>query len=144
MEATIKKWDSKIGIDLVIMDYIKAPDTDDAYVELGKITNFLKNKVAGAMDLSVIAAAQSNRGGDTGESYRIEQYCSTLVKIVEKTPDEIRRDGIECGKYKLFVSLNRNGKSHGEIDNDYIDINFFGEIMTMQEAKQHICPELPI
>ena len=144
MEATIKKWDSKIGIDLVIMDYIKAPDTDDAYVELGKITNFLKNKVAGAMDLSVIAAAQSNRGGDTGESYRIEQYCSTLIKIVEKTPDEIRRDGIECGKYKLFVSLNRNGKSHGEIDNDYIDINFFGEIMTMQEAKQHICPELPI
>ena len=144
MEATIKKWDSKIGIDLIIMDYIKAPDTDDAYVELGKITNFLKNKVAGAMDKSVIAAAQSNRGGDTGESYRIEQYCSTLIKIVEKTPDEIRKDGIECGKYKLFVSLNRNGKSHGDINSDYIDINFFGEIMTMQEAKQHINSELPI
>lgn len=144
MEATIKKWDSKIGLDLVIMDYIKAPDTDDAYVELGKITNFLKNKVAGAMDLSVIAAAQSNRGGDTGESYRIEQYCSTLIKIVEKTPDEICRDGVECGKYKLFVSLNRNGKSHGEIDDDYIDINFFGETMTMQEAQQHICSDLPI
>ncbi len=144
MEATIKKWDSKIGIDLVIMDYIKAPDTDDAYVELGKITNFLKNKVAGGMDLSVIAAAQSNRGGDTGESYRIEQYCSTLVKIVEKTSDEICRDGIECGKYKLFVSLNRNGKSHSEIDSDYIDINFFGEIMTMQEAKQHVNFDLPI
>lgn len=144
MEATIKKWDSKIGIDLVIMDYIKAPDTDDAYVELGKITNFLKNKVAGAMDLSVIAAAQSNRGGDTGESYRIEQYCSTLVKIVEKTSDEICRDGIECGKYKLFVSLNRNGKSHGEMSSDYIDINFFGETMTMQEAKQHESLDLPI
>ena len=110
MEATIKKWHSKVGIDLVIMDYIKAPDTDDAYVELGKITNFLKNKVAGAMDMSVIAAAQSNRGGDTGESYRIEQYCSTLVKIVEKTSDEINKDGIDCGRYKLFVSLNRNEK----------------------------------
>lgn len=144
MEATIKKWDNKIGLDLVIMDYIKAPDTDDAYVELGKITNFLKNKVAVGMDLSVIAAAQSNRGGDTGESYRIEQYCSTLIKIVEKTADEINRDGIDCGKYKLFVSLNRNGKSHGDIDDDYIDINFFGEFMTMQEAKQHVVSELPI
>lgn len=144
MEATIKKWDSKIGLDLIIMDYIKAPDTDDAYVELGKITNFLKNKVAGAMDKSVIAAAQSNRGGDTGESYRIEQYCSSLIKLVEKTPDEIRRDGIECGKYKLFVSLNRNGKSHGDINYDYIDVNFFGEIMTMQEAKQHTVSELPL
>lgn len=144
MEATIKKWDNKIGLDLVIMDYIKAPDTDDAYVELGKITNFLKNKVAVGMDLSVIAAAQSNRGGDTGESYRIEQYCSTLIKIVEKTADEINRDGVDCGKYKLFVSLNRNGKSHGDIDDDYIDINFFGEFMTMQEAKQHVVSELPI
>lgn len=144
MEATIKKWNSKIGIDLVIMDYIKAPDTDDAYVELGKITNFLKNKVAGAMDMSVIAAAQSNRGGDTGESYRIEQYCSTLIKLVEKTTDEINKDGIDCGKYKLFVSLNRNGKSHGDINYDYIDIHFVGETMTMCEAKQHADSELPI
>ena len=144
MEATIKKWDSKIGVDLVIMDYIKAPDTDDAYVELGKITNFLKNKVAVGMDMSVIAAAQSNRGGETGESYRIEQYCSTLIKIVEKTPEEINRDGVDCGKYKLFVSLNRNGKSHGDIDYDYIDLHFVGETMTMQEAKQHEYSDLPI
>ncbi len=144
MEATIKKWHSKVGIDLVIMDYIKAPDTDDAYVELGKITNFLKNKVAGAMDMSVIAAAQSNRGGDTGESYRIEQYCSTLVKIVEKTSDEINKDGIDCGRYKLFVSLNRNGKSHGDINYDYIDLHFVGETMTMCEAKQHESSDLPI
>ncbi len=144
MEATIKKWDSKIGVDLVIMDYIKAPDTDDAYVELGKITNFLKNKVAVGMDMSVIAAAQSNRGGDTGESYRIEQFCSTLIKIVEKTSEEINRDGIDCGKYKLFVSLNRNGKSHGDINYDYIDIHFIGETMTMCEAKQHADSELPI
>lgn len=144
MEATIKKWHSKVGIDLVIMDYIKAPDTDDAYVELGKITNFLKNKVAGAMDMSVIAAAQSNRGGDTGESYRIEQYCSTLVKIVEKTSDEINKDGIDCGRYKLFVSLNRNGKSHGDINYDYIDLHFVGETMTMCEAKQHKSSDLPI
>ena len=144
LEATIKKWDNKIGIDLIIMDYIKAPDTDDAYVELGKITNFLKNKIAVGMDKPVIAAAQSNRGGDTGESYRIEQFCSTLIKIVEKTPDEIRRDTIECGKYKLYVSLNRNGKSHGDILHDYIDIHFIGEKMLMLEAKQHADIELPI
>lgn len=144
MEATIKKWDSKIGVDLVIMDYIKAPDTDDAYVELGKITNFLKNKIAVAMDMSVIAAAQSNRGGDTGESYRIEQFCSTLIKIVEKLPEEIARDGAECGRYKLFVSLNRNGKSHGDINYDYIDLEFIGETMTMCEAKQHDYSDLPL
>lgn len=144
MEATIKKWDSKMGLDLVIMDYIKAPDTDDAYVELGKITNFLKNKVAGAMDMCVVAAAQSNRGGDTGESYRIEQFCSTLIKIVEKDKDEILRDGADCGRYKLFVSLNRNGQSHADISYDYVDINFMGEIMTMEEAKQHESSDLPI
>ena len=144
MEATIKKWDSKIGLDLIIMDYIKAPDTDDAYVELGKITNFLKNKIAVGMDKSVVAAAQSNRGGDTGESYRIEQFCSTLIKIVEKEPNEIARDGIKCGKYKLFVSLNRNGQSHSDISYDYVDINFFGEVMKMQEAEQHIFSDLPV
>lgn len=144
MEATIKKWDSKMNLDLIIMDYIKAPDTDDAYVELGKITNFLKNKIAVGMDKSVIAAAQSNRGGDTGESYRIEQFCSTLIKIVEKLPEEVARDGIKCGRYKLFVSLNRNGQNHSDISYDYVDINFVGEIMTMQEAEQHIYSDLPV
>lgn len=144
LETTIKKWENKLGIDLIIMDYIKAPDTDDAYVELGKITNFLKNKIAVGMDKAVIAAAQSNRGGDTGESYRIEQFCSTLIKIVEKTSDEIRRDGAQCGKYKLFVSLNRNGKSHGNIDDDYIDIHFIGEKMQMQEAEKHVMYDYPI
>jgi replicative DNA helicase len=144
LETTIKKWDNKMGLDLIIMDYIKAPDTDDAYVELGKITNFLKNKIAVGMDKAVIAAAQSNRGGDTGESYRIEQFCSTLIKIIEKTPDEIRRDTPDCGKYKLFVALNRNGKSHGDISSDYIDIHFMGERMLMVEANKHKNIESPI
>lgn len=83
-------------------------------------------------------------GGDTGESYRIEQFCSTLIKIAEKEPSEIARDGAKCGRYKLFVSLNRNGQSHSDISYDYVDINFFGEVMRMQEAEQHVYSDLPV
>ena len=49
----------------------------------------------------------------------------------------------ECGQYKLFVALNRNGKNHGDIESDYIDVDFTGATMTMTEGKKHETQDFP-
>ena len=53
----------------------------------------------------------------------------------EKTVEELRRDGIDCGNYALTVQLNRNGEQMD--DEDYIDMLFNGNQMRITEAKQH-------
>ena len=128
-----QKWNGKI--DLLIYDYMKtdsgATDASSAYLGLGRLTNFLKNDIAGAFDIPVLAAAQLNRGLDIGDSYQIEQFASTIINIQKKTPKEIENDNAlgynELGLYKIFVKANRNGESMEDIRSEYIDLGFEGK-----------------
>lgn len=139
--GTIKKMKTQGLIDCVIFDYIKnkdGKDTSGAYFELGELTNFLKNDIAGALDIPVIAGAQLNRQGEVGDSIKIQQYSSAVVKIKRKTQEEIDFLGEECGNYKFTVTSNRLGDQMIEGE-DWIDASFFGHFCLFEEApKQHI------
>lgn len=143
--TTCKIWQYKIGLQFVIFDYIKSTEEDSSkqYNDLGRKTNLLQNQIAGGLDLAVLAGAQLNRKMEIGDSYKIEQYASTVMNLAPKTADEIAQDGEQCGNYKLNIKLNRNGDQMSQ--DEYIDLVFNGQTATIDQAKeQHKESELPI
>jgi replicative DNA helicase len=123
-----------------IFDHLKtttSADSSVAYHELGSKVNFLKDTICGELNYAGFCLAQLNRSGDIGDSYKLEQEVSTVLNIKRKTEDEIMRDTPACGNYKLFVKANRNGDAMDDIETDYIDLHFWGELCTFDEAKQH-------
>jgi len=130
----------EMGLKFIVWDYIKC---DDSILESSKRsaymagrTNWLKNTIAGELNLSVLAFCQLNRLNEVAESDGIEKYCSVAVKWEEKTEEEIIRDGSDCGTHKLKVKLNRLGLQHDR-ENEYIDMMFTKEKVGIIEAKQH-------
>jgi len=134
-----KRLQAKIGLDFVFFDYIKSQNStssSEIYNMMGDYTDFLKNKIAGELDIPVLAAAQLNRGGEIADSYKIEQFSSVIGIIKRKTTAEIQRDGSNCGNYKFHIKLNRLGDQMSDIDSDYIDLNFNGNYATFDQAKE--------
>jgi len=126
-------------LDVLIVDYLKATGDADAYAtyaELGKLTDMVKNDIAGAMGIAGIAAAQLNANGKLADSAKISRNASSILLLIDKTPEEIDEYGLECGNKKLIVSLNRNGMQH--VSGEWIDVAFNGNQCTLTEAKQHI------
>ena len=137
----------EVGLKFVIWDYIKCDDkyvsTGERSAYLGGMTNWLKNVIAGDLDLAVLAFAQLNRSGDIADSDGIERYCSVSVFWDLKTDDEIAQDGQNCGTHKLKVKLNRLGEQHLG-DREYIDMKFLNDgRLGVEEAEQHIAQEMP-
>lgn len=129
------------NLEFVIWDYIKCSDditvSSERSAYMGGITNWLKNVIAGDLDLAVLAFAQLNRGGEVAESDGIEKFCSTSVRWERKTDEEMAADGNKCGTHKLIVRLNRIGKQHMGSD-DYIDMKFKGGgYLGIVQADQH-------
>lgn len=128
----------KIGLQFVIFDYMKSNtlDSSSQYNELGGKCDFLKNNIAGDLDLSVLAACQLNRNNEVADSDKIERYCSASLLWRDKSADEIALDGSECGNYRLSVTLNRLGEQMG--DKEYIDFVFDGSRMRINQSEcQH-------
>lgn len=128
-------------LDFFIYDYLKdtsgKTSTGEIYLELGNWCNDIKNKICGALDIPGLTFAQLNRSGQTGDSFKIEQYVTTGCIWRPKDDEELARDGKECGNYCLQVLFNRIGGSHEE--DDYIDFVFKKSILTIEEAKtQHL------
>lgn len=131
------------GLDLLIVDYIKSTNTDGAwesYAELGKLTDFIKNDVAGKLGIAALAAAQLTEANKLADSAKIVRNASTIMMMLDKTPEEIEADGEECGNKKLIVTQNRNGMQHAP--GEYISLLFDGNRVTLTEAKQ-AAPRLP-
>jgi len=141
IEQMCRKWQIQSDIGLVIYDYMKPEKTlgtgaAEVSNGLGQMCDFLKNIIAGSLALPVIAGAQINTTTNTlADSQKPLRYCSTYVLWREKTSEEIRQDGLDCGNYCCEIGKNRNGMSTGE--GDYIDIKFDGNKMRITEAKQH-------
>ena len=139
IEALCHQWKNKIGIEFVVYDYFKTDDIDssayDNFNKLGAMCDFFKNSIAGRMDIAVLAGAQLNRDNKVGSSDKIEMYCSTSIKWFEKDEETLKKDGISSGNYGASIVLNRNGAQTGE--EDYIDIMFRGNTMTITEAQPH-------
>ncbi len=96
----------------------------------------VKNKICGDMGICGIGAAQATASGKVADSAKIGRNASTIAVITDKTPEEISRDGTECGNKKLRVVLNRNGMQH--TSDSFIDLFFDGNHILYQEAKQHV------
>ncbi len=100
----------------------------------------IKNKICGDMGICGIGAAQATATGKVADSAKIGRNASTIALLQDKTPDEIEADGAECGNKKLRILLNRNGMQHAP--GEYIDMNFDGNHILYEEARQHI-PQTP-
>lgn len=141
--STCKILKYKMGLQFVIYDYLKSNTTDASsqYNELGSLCDFLKNNIGGDLELSVLAGAQLNRTGQIADSDKLSRYASVSLLWRDKTPEEISRDGMDCGNFALTVQLNRLGEQMS--DEEYLDFAFNGNIMRIEQAKKQHVQEKP-
>ena len=130
----------KMGLTFVVFDYIKSNETStsDNYNILGAKCDFLKNQIAGELNLSVLTACQLNRAGEVADSDKINRYLSVGIKWDYKSQEMIAKDGMQCGNSYAKIYVNRLGEQMQEDDEeDYIDFIFSGDTMTIVQAEQH-------
>lgn len=135
---TAKQLKQSMDLQFLVYDYIKVDDTsgmDNEHNVLGDMTNFLKNKVGGALDLSVIAGAQmSPKEQRLADSDKINRYASTIAYWIHKTKEEMIKDGKDAGNCKLFIGYNRNGSQMN--DDEYLNFCFNGDTATITQATK--------
>lgn len=139
IEQICRRWVNK-GYGLIIYDYIKPTKNYHQAAEIsqdmGLQADFMKNNIAGSLDIAVIAGLQQNiETGRAANSQKPEQYADSMVYWEEKDAERIEADGRECGNFMIRVGKNRNGSSTDE--SNYIDIMFSGDLMRIVEAKHH-------
>ena len=126
----------KMNLSFFVYDYIKSYD-DDAYRNsalLGQMADFLKNRIAGELDLAVLSAAQLNRKDEIANSDNIAKAISTGIYWRFKTAEEIQNSGgLDGGNVIAYININRNGPQTDE--NDAIFFNFDGDRQRITEAK---------
>ena len=126
----------KMGLAFVVYDYIKSYNSE-AYTNsaiLGQMADFLKNKIAGELDLAVLSAAQLNRNDMIANSDNIAKAISTGIYWRFKTAEEIQRDGgLDAGNVLAYVNINRNGPQTDE--DGAIFFSFDGDRQRITEAK---------
>ena len=131
---------NKMDLGFVVYDYLKSNEktASETYLDLGAKCDYLKNQIAGKLNLPVLAACQLNRSGEVADSLKINQYASTAVKWGYKSQDMMIKDGPQCGNAYAKVIFNRLGASQPEDDDEaYFDFDFNGDTMTINEAVQH-------
>ena len=143
--TTVKKVNHTQKLDVLIIDYFKSTADGNAgafevYNEMGKLVDLCKNNIAGDMGIAALGAAQATVNNKLADSAKIARNASTIIMLTNKTPEEIEADGTECGNRKLRVVFNRNGAQH-YTETDYIDIQFNGDLVTFEQAQQHIPQE---
>lgn len=129
-----------MGLSFVVYDYLKSneKDTGENYNMLGAMTDFLKNRIAGELNLAVLAACQLNRNGEVADSDKINRYLTVALKWEFKSATQISTDGIKCGNAYAKIDVNRIGEQmQPDDENDYIDFIFDGNKMTITQAEQH-------
>ena len=144
IEQMCRKWKIQKNLGLVIYDYMKPDDRLSAAEvanQMGKKCDFLKNIIAGKLNLPVLAGAQVNTRTDKiADSDKLSHYSSTVMKWRPKTREEVAQDGLACGNFCIEIGKNRNGSSTPE--GGYIDVMFSGSQMRIEQAEQHKMPEV--
>lgn len=133
----------KIGLKFFIFDYIKSNKEGAAENAnlLGARTDFLKNRIAGELELAVLSGAQLGRSGDVADSDKILRYVSTSIYWRFKTVEELSNDGLDCGNVLAYVDVNRNGRQM--MEDEAISFSFDGDRMRITEAKQPVRKQTP-
>ena len=127
----------KMNLQFVVYDYIKSYDSD-AYAnsaKLGQMADFLKNNIAGELDLAVLTGAQLSRTDQIANSDQIANAISTGIYWRFKTSEEIRVDGgLDAGNVLAYINFNRNGPQTDE--DEAIYFSFDGDRQKITEAKK--------
>ena len=135
-----KQVDHRQNIDVIIVDYFKstgdAMDAYQTYAAMGRCVDLVKNEIAGDMNIVAVGAAQATINNKLADSAKIARNASTIIMLMDKTPEEIEADGAECGNKKMVVTVNRNGAQMAS--GEYIDLMFDGDHISYKQAKQHI------
>lgn len=113
----VKRLKIQENIQILFYDYLKIENAGEGIAEhqqLGNLTNFLKNDIAGALKIAVCAFAQqsdySDRGIRIANSEKIKNYASTVIFLLQKDMSQFEKDFNEQGgNYYIFVAFNRNG-----------------------------------
>lgn len=137
MYLTIRSLQLKHDIEFLVYDYIKAndgSDSDKEYQKLGKLCDWLKNDVAGNLNLSCLTACQmDDKGTKIADSQKILRNSSTILYLLRKSMEEVAKDGRDSGNMKLICHANRNGQIMQE--GEYINLVLNGDIATLSQAK---------
>ena len=140
----VKRLKIQENIQILFYDYLKIENAGEGVAEhqqLGNLTNFLKNDIAGALKIAVCAFAQqsdySDRGIRIANSEKIKNYASTVIFLLQKSPgqsaDSFNDKG---GNYYIFVAFNRNGPQMNMEQCDMgINIEFQKYNATMRDAQ---------
>ena len=146
--TTVKRQHHLQNLDVLIIDYFKSTgkDTDAfaTYAAMGRVVDLVKNEICGDMNIAGIGAAQATANNKLADSAKIARNASTIIMLMDKTPEEIQRDnesGKDCGNKKAVVAINRNGMQHA--DGEYIDLQFNGNLILYEEAKDQHIPQVP-
>jgi len=139
--ATAKILQYKMGLNFLIFDYIKnnSGNASEVANKLGEQIDYLKNFVAGNMNIPVLAAAQLGRTGEVADSDKLDRYTSVTVKWIKKNKDDITGDWKKVGNYKVNVKYNRLGELMD--DDEWIDVVFNGNIMDIHQASIQHTPD---
>lgn len=159
--SLVRRMKSRKGIGLLVYDYIKLPDPSSSTVSknmqeyqlLGMLTNALKNKIAGNLNIPVLTFGQLNRSGvqqsmtgdidetSIGGSDRIIQYCSTYMVLRRPGEEELKyqpkQEDPEWKKMGLFGNrfMHILATRDGGDSSPPIPIYFQDNIITMRESK---------
>lgn len=137
IDQICRKWYNKNKLGFFVYDYIKPTGKAAAEISqsMGMLADYLKS-IAGNLNIPVMAGLQLNRvTGDLADSLKTERYADVLLFWKQKTQEQLRADTLECGNFMMQVIKNRNGAVHDE--DQYIDIQFTGDLMRISEAKKH-------
>jgi replicative DNA helicase len=145
VNAIAKKFKLQYGIQAIFFDYLKMPASQIASLKnaaewqmLGFITSGLKD-LAGTLNLPIYSACQENRSNinsdkkdetNVGGSDRILQLASKLIFLVNKSDEDIIKEGMINGNQRLYISFQRNGES----DVPPINVKFDRPRNTMYEV----------
>jgi len=129
---------NSIGLKFVVYDYIKSNVTSasENYNVIGEMTDYLKNKIAGELNLSVVSACQLNRNNEVADSDKINRSLSVAILYGQKNDQMIAKDGINCGNAFAKIYVNRLGDAMVS-ENEYIDLQFDKNKMTITLCEQH-------
>ena len=111
--STVKILQCKQGLDFLIFDYIKANDGDanTIYNKLGQKTDYIKNIIAGQLNIPVLTASQLNRQGEISDSDKLARYVSTVIYWKQKNKSDLDgKDWRKVGNCTMQVRVNRLGE----------------------------------
>lgn len=144
----VKRMKLQHNIQVLFYDYLKIEEVGGAVKEadqLGNLTNLLKNKVAGDLDLAVVALAQTSDyskfdGLRLANSQKIKNYASTVIYLSDKSKEQYERDYNEVGgNVSLYISHNRNGSQMPADDQTKgINLVFNKKNATISEAPYQL------